>query len=407
LIDELSDFDSPTAFAAGVNSVTASLNNRKDLLASLGVLNKVGFKQDGVSVADGTLWVGGRPLAEIDEALHEHGLGDLTLIPTAAFRRKLGRTYSDLSETGVELINPAPVPRLLGDKALQYFELYDSRLAVPPFQPLDHYLGDGRAEARRQIRRDFLADAPLVLKARSATQGRGIWFYPGGVEAFVADWRQGSAPSSFTDAPREFLLQYAVPHDFDRRVIAAGPTPVSGEDRYGSPETDKSNLNLVDLDADSPRGVAAELLELGAVDALDLSDPDPAVERAVADLYDAVRDLATVPESELHTWIGWDFLVVDPEDERLRALPPELLAELLDERYRTREGNYLVFGEGNLSPGSKERYVNWVAHGREGLTYDSAANLCAYGQSIACGESFDPGVPTALDPEELTARYEP
>jgi hypothetical protein len=178
LLDQLSHFDAPTGFAAGVNSTTASLNNRKELLLDLGALNKIGFKQDGLTITEtGTLRIGGLSITQINAELRERGLGELTLIPTAAFRRKMGAAYPRLSTTDLKLINPAPVPRLLGDKALQYWELYDTPLSVPPWQPLDYYLSSGPETAAEALRADFIRDAPLVLKARNATQGQGIWFY--------------------------------------------------------------------------------------------------------------------------------------------------------------------------------------------------------------------------------------
>lgn len=406
LIDHLSHFDAATGFTAGVNSTSAALNNRKEFLVTLGVLNKVGLKQDGLRVTDGgELLIDDMTLADINAALRHEGLGELTVIPTSTFRQKLGAEYPKLSATNLNLINPAPIPRLLGDKALQYWKLYETPITVPPWQPLDHYVNAGPAVASESLKEDFIRNAPLVLKARNATQGQGIWFYPGGIADFVDDWLTGRAPDAFLTNPDQFLLQYAVPHQYDKRVLAAGSTPVAGENRYGSPATDKSNLNLIDTDAASLRGAAIELLEMGAVESLRMDRLDPAVERAVADLHESLIGLADGARQEMHTWIGWDFLVVDPDDERLDTVPEDVVAGLLKDRYRTAQGRYLVFGEGNLSPGSKERYVNAVAHGRDGLQWDSAANLLRYGMSISRNEPFEPGIPDVLDRETLATRY--
>lgn len=406
LISQLSEFNGPCGFAAGVNSTTASLNNRKEFLVDLGVLNKVGLKQDGIRITEGGgLRIGGLRLADINATLREHGCGELTVIPTSTFRRKLGSEYPDLSDTDLKLINPAPIPRLLSDKALQYWELYETPITVPPWQPLDHYVETDMRTATESLKTDFIPDAPLVLKARNATQGQGIWFYPGGISDFTDDWLTETAPEAFLDGPERFLLQYAIPHEYDKRVLSAGPTPVAGEDRYGSPETDKSNLNLIDTDASSLRDAAIELLEIGAVEPLDPDQLDPAVEQAVTDLYDFLVDCADVSAAETYTWIGWDLLVVDPDDDRLDAVPDAVVEGLLDDRYRTEHGCYLVFGEGNLSPGSKERYVNAVAHGRGGLQWDSAANLLGYGLSISRNEPFEPGIPGAIDRESLATHY--
>jgi hypothetical protein len=406
LIDQLSHFDSTTGFAAGVNSTTATLNNRKEFLVNLGALNKVGLKQDGFSITGtGDLLIGDLSLTDVNATLREQGLGELTLIPTAAFRRNMGADYSKLSSTDLRLINPAPIPRLLGDKALQYWELYEGPITVPPWQPLDHYLGTDPETATESLKTEFIRDAPLVLKARNGTQGRGVWFYPDGIDAFIDDWLATTAPEAVLNTPDQFLLQYAVPHEYDKRVLAAGGTPVAGEDRYGTPDTDKSNLNLIDTGTGSLRETAIELLEMGAVEPLELDQLDPAVERAVTDLHDALTDLTDGVVNETHTWIGWDFLIVDPDDERLDAVPDDVVEGLFNDRYRTEQGCYLVFGEGNLSPGSKERYVNAVAHGRESLQWDSAANLLAYGISISRDEPFEPGIPDAVDRETLASNY--
>jgi hypothetical protein len=410
LIDELSYFDVPSGFAVGVNSVTASLNNRKDFLDSLGLLNKVGLEQDGLTFDDsGVLRIGGLSDAELNARLTDYGAGKLTLIPTSTFRRHMGSDYPKLSSTEIELINPAPIPRLMGDKALQYWEFYESDLVVPPWQPLDHYFqSTSRSQSKVAVdalERDFIDDAPLVLKARSSTHGEGIWFYPGGIADLTDDLRSGSAPPVVNEGPGEFLIQYAIPHESDLRVVAAGDTPVAGEYRYGSPETDKSNLNLVDTGASSLREAAVTLLDMGAVEPLGLTPVDTAVENAVTDLFAALETLTAESTSDLHTWIGWDFLVVDPDDERLDAVPDDVVDGLFRERYRTDRGQYLVFGEGNLSPGSKERYVNAIAHGREGLYRDSAANLLRYGLSITRRESYTPGVPGDVDTEKLAVQY--
>jgi hypothetical protein len=132
---------------------------------------------------------------------------------------------------------------------------------------------------------------------------------------------------------------------------------------------------------------------------------DPVVEQAITDLHEALSTLADMTAEEMHTWIGWDFLMVDPDDERLDAVPDAVVERLLDDRYRTEWGWYLVFGEGNLSPGSKERYVNAVVHGRDGFQWDSAANLLEYGLSISRNDRFEPGIPDRIDRETLASHY--
>lgn len=406
MIGGLADFDAPTGFVAGVNSVTATLNNRKEFLRDLEVLNTIGLKQDGFQVTEsGTVSIANKKLSAINATLRDRGRGDLTLIPTSTFRRKMGQDYIKLSASDLKLINPSPIPTLLGDKAQQYWEFYEEPIPVVPWQPIDHYIQRSSKVDTKLLKSEFISATPVVVKRRSSTQGKGVWFYPGGITDFIDDWETESAPADFLTSPGAYLLQYAIPHEYDKRVIAAGKTPVSGENRYGSPETDKSNLNIIDTGASSLREAAAKLLEMGAVEPLNMDDLDPAVERAVEDLYASLTNLVDEPATTLYTWIGWDFLVVNPQDERVTQLPAAIRDHIFDARYRTEEGCYLVFGEGNLSPGSKERFVNAIAHGRQGLQWDSAANLLKYGESISRDRTFEPGVPEMLDIRTLAGRY--
>ncbi|MFB6113973.1 MAG: hypothetical protein ABEJ58_07720 [Halodesulfurarchaeum sp.] len=406
MLDNLTAFDSPTAFAVATNSTTATLNSRKEFLDSLGVLNKIGLKQDGISIGPQGPIIGGMPISRINDTLADAGLGELTLSPTSTFRRKLGSEYARLGEAGVNLINPAPIPSFLGDKAIQFWELDAEPIPVPPWQPLDYYVGPDGSLDLRSLEADFIPDAPLVLKGRNSTQGREIWFYPGGIEDVTSDWTAGRGPSVFRERPGNFLLQYAIPHRYDARIITAGDTPVSGEDRYGSPDTDKCNLSVVETGASSALKTARTLLSMGAVDPIDMDELDPAIETAVEDLHATLEDRVADSNGPLHTWIGWDFLVIDPEDPRLSVVPEDVLEGLFHERYRTERNTYLVFGEGNQSPGSKERYVNAVSFGREGLRWDSAANLLTYGECISRGEPFEPGIPELIDPDALKEQYE-
>lgn len=395
-------FDARTGVVVGLDETGTLNNRRKEFLLDHGVVGEIRLGRDDVTVTEaGELRIAGRGLDDINAALRRRGACDLTLIPSESFWQRMGEDYARLSETGINLINPAPVPELLGDKALQYWEFRDDPVPIPPWQPLDHYVDSPSASPEA----DFVSDAPLVLKERTGTEAKGIWFYPGGVADFVDDWEAGTAPDAVLRAPERHVLQYAVPHRYDKRVIAAGDTPVSGEDRYGSPDTDKSNLNLVETGTESPVEAARELLRMEAVDSLDVCRLDPAVERAVGDLYDALS-ARTDAVDELHTWIGWDFLVVDPDSDRVRAVPDDVLDGLFRDRYRTESGDYLVFGEGNLAPGSKERYVNAIAHGRDGLKWDSAANLVEYGTAIGSDEPFEPGVPDAIGVDALADRYD-
>ena len=88
--------------------------------------------------------------------LRERGAGKATLIPISTFCQKMGAEYPKLSATDLKLINPAPVPRLLGDKALQYWELYETPLTVPPWQPFDRYVSADPETAADTVYFDYI-----------------------------------------------------------------------------------------------------------------------------------------------------------------------------------------------------------------------------------------------------------
>lgn len=114
VFEQLARLDAPTGFAVGAHSATATLNNRTECLTALGVLNRVGPKQEGITVADdGTVSIDGTDLAALNAQLHARNAGNLTLLLTAAFCRALGVAYSALSNSSLTLVNPAPVPGLL------------------------------------------------------------------------------------------------------------------------------------------------------------------------------------------------------------------------------------------------------------------------------------------------------
>jgi hypothetical protein len=70
VVDQLSHFEAPTGFAIAANSATASLNDRKELLDDLDLLNRVGRKQDDITLTDDyDLFIGGMRLTEINATL--------------------------------------------------------------------------------------------------------------------------------------------------------------------------------------------------------------------------------------------------------------------------------------------------------------------------------------------------
>lgn len=325
--------------------------------------------------------------------LEEEGLGELTFLPTAAFRRNIsGEDFEALSET-VQMVNPAPIPSFLGDKAEQNWAFWDDPGTVPGYQPVDFYAQkyDDLEKAIEEVQEDIIDDVPLVMKPRSSSGGNDIFFYPGGVDEMVEDWREDGIPQGY-------LAQYALPHEFDLRTIAAKDTPVNGMKRYGDPDTDRANLSL--LDSKSTKGKAKIALEQGAAEGVDMDELDPAVQNMVEDHLEAFAEEYDQDLDELNTWIGWDFLAIDPYDRDLRDYPDEIIQPLFQEEYEMEDGNYLIFCEGNLSPGSIIDYVN------QDPEQDTAANLWGYADSVSRGEEFERGVPDEMDVQTLQDRYQ-
>ncbi|MFB6175475.1 MAG: hypothetical protein ABEJ87_05925 [Candidatus Nanohalobium sp.] len=336
--------------------------------------------------------MGDEKVDSINEELAGEGLGELTFLPTAAFRRNMSsQDFETLSEN-VQMVNPAPIPSFLGDKAEQNWTFWDGPGTVPGYQPLDFYAQtySDMEKAIEEVQDDIIDDVPLVIKPRSSSCGNGIYFYPGGVDEMVEDWREEGIPQGY-------LAQYAIPHEFDLRTIAAKDTPVNGMRRYGNPDTDRANLSL--LDSKSTEGKAKKALEQGAAEGVDIDELDPAVQNMVEDHVEAFAEEYEKDLDELETWVGWDFLAVDPYDRDLQEYPDEIVEPLLHEDYQTEDGNYLIFCEGNLSPGSIIDYINQEPE------QDTAANLWNYVDSVSRGEEFERGVPDVMDIETLQDRY--
>ena len=386
------DFDAPTAWASAQNSASAKPNKRNTFLRDNGLLNRIGLEQDDFEISEDEATIAGMPVEEIDKELEEEGLGRLTFRPTSPFRSNLtDEEFENLSDN-VLMLNPAPVPKFLGDKAEQNWAFWDDPGTVPGYQPTDHYLQsyDDIEKAIEVVQEDIIDDVPLVMKPRSASGGDSIYFYPGGVDEMVEDWREEGIP-------RDYIAQYAIPHEYDMRTIAGGDEPVSGMVRYGCPDTDRANLSL--LDSSGTEGKAKIALQQGAAEPVDMDELDPAVENMIEDHLEAFAEEYSIDEDELNTWIGWDFLAVNPQDRDLRDYPDEVIEPLLNEEYETEDGNFLIYCEGNLSPGSIIDFIN------QDPEQDTAANLWGYADSVSRGEEFERGVPDEMDVQTLQDRY--
>jgi len=386
------DFDAPTAWASAQNSASAKTNHRKTFLRDNGLLNRIGLKQEDIDVSE-EVKLGGEDLSDMNAELDSEGLGELTFLPTAAFRRNISSEDFEALSESVQMINPAPIPSFLGDKAEQNWAFWDDPGTVPGYQPVDHYLQkyDDVEKVIEEVQEDIIGDVPLVMKPRSSSGGSDIYFYPDGVDGMVEDWREDGIPQGY-------LAQYAIPHEFDLRTIAAKDTPVNGMKRYGDPDTDRANLSL--LDSTSTEGKAKLALEQGAAEGIDMNDLDPAIQNMIEDHIEAFTDEYGKEYEELNTWIGWDFLAINPYDRKLNDYPDEIIEPLLQEDYETENGNYLIFCEGNLSPGSIIDYINQEPE------QDTSANLWSYADAVSRGEEFERGVPEEIGLETLQDRYQ-
>ncbi len=362
--------EAPTSFTAGANSSTAKLNNRTTRLQDHNLVNTVGRIQDNLTYADNHFFVNNEEVKDINRKLEKQGLGELTIRPTAALLRNFGGLDEDVE--GLNVINSPEIQHFASDKAYQRKSMWNDPGVSIPYQPTDEFFGPNGEPLLDDLAEEFegMEHLGVVEQPRADSAGDGIKFYDTFSEA-IEEYQENGLP-------QKSMISLQLPLQYDQRVIAAGDTPVTSMKRYPN---DEGVCSLSKIDGEDYKEKAIKGKEKGYVEPVDIEELDPAVENILEDHVEALER----ETDEDNFWIGWDFFAIDPY--QMDEFPEYIRDHLMDEDYRTEEGNYLVLGEPNASPGSGVDIVN-----QEYEEQDSAANLLRYGDAVSRGESFDRGL---------------
>lgn len=361
----------PTAFTIGAKNEFSSLNNRTERLRDHNLANVLGKKQHKLRYADNELFIDQESVKDINRTLEKNDLGELTIRPTASLLKVFHGLGEDID--GLHVINPPEVQYFASDKAHQRKQFWEDPGAVIPYQPTDEYLNQEDEADLETLAEDFegLEHLGVVEQPRADSQGDGIEFYDSFEDA-LEEYRKNGLP-------KESMISLQLPVVYDQRVIAAGYEPVTSMKRFSGEDKEVCSLSKVKGSTYKEKAINAK--EQGYVEPVDIEDVDPAVENILEDHVERMKE----ETDEENMWIGWDFFAVDPY--QMQEFPDFIKDSMLHEEYRTEEGNYLVLGEPNASPGSGIDIVN-----QEYEEQDSAANILRYGESVSRGQSFDRGL---------------
>lgn len=384
-----SDFDVDTGLAVGGKKKRDTGNNRKRFILDSGWANFLGIGKDSLELLDSSeVSISGINLKDINTQLQREGNGDLTVITTAAFNNRLedledrdeveeGGYTEYLLDSGLKIVNPEPLPTVAKEKPMQY-SIFEDLDATLPFVSMTDYVG-----REQELWEDLqqYTDTTLVMKPGDSHGGKNVAFYrPKDLYQDILD--QG--------VPEGWVAQVAVPAKGDARIIAAGDEIATGMVRKG----EKDIHNLDQIGAESFGEKARKARRDGYAEPIDVETIDTAYGNILEDYFERVKEETDI-DGNAELWAGWDFLVVDPEDSRLSKYPEQMKDEMFDEDYRLESGEYLVYGEINISPGSIVDYVNC-----DRPWQNSAANLVEAGESLSRGENYSRLDETRLDGEK-------
>lgn len=362
--------EAPTSFAIGANSSSASLNNRSERLRDHKLANVIGRHQNNLQYVDNRLFINRENVKDINRKLEKSNLGELTIRPTASLLRNFHGLGEDIE--GLNVVNPPEIQHFASDKAYQRKSLWNDPGAVIPYQPTDEFFDHEGRPLFDELGNEFegLEHLGVVEQPRADSQGNGINFYDSFEDA-LEEYRNNGMP-------QESILSLQLPLEYDQRVIAAGNEPITSMKRY--PNGD-GICSLSKVEGKDYKQKAVNAKKEGYVDPVDVESLDPAVENILEDHVEALER----ETGEENFWIGWDFFAVNPYE--MGDFPDYIKDKILHEEYRTEEGNYLVLGEPNSSPGSGIDIVN-----QEYEEQDSAANILRYGDSISRDHGFERGI---------------
>jgi len=336
--------------------------------------------------------INGYSIPEINDQLHHEGNGDLTLISTAPFGNVItdkekedgvprGTYFEQMMDEGAKIINPISVMDS-NNKQVHYNILQEAETGFLPWADIDAYMELDKKEEGAGVMKLYEnfneMNVPLVVKPKDDCGGNGISFTTS--EQLVEEsYNAGGIDPLFRsrglDPKKGWMVQAAVPSHFDARVIAGEDVPVNSVLRKG-----ENFIHNMDGGGEA-KPVKREYI-------------DPGVQNALEDFHEILEE-----GLELHdnagTYLGWDFLAVEPEHEMLDGYPEFrdfLYNEVLDEDYKFQLSGYGVENdfyalpnELNVSPGSKsDNKTSMYPH------QNSSFGLVKYADDFSRGEEFKP-----------------
>jgi|GEM_PF-4596379 len=365
-------------------------NRRKGFLEENHFINHWGVRNSPYRFLDDEeMEIGGINLKDINTELEREGNGELTVINSGPGKSAVRKNESDngdepdshmdrMADAGLKIVNPNSLISLSGDKAKQN-RFFSELGMVPHWAQSDNYSFEGGIEALSEKLEPF-ENVPIISKPLGSSGGNGIQFRT--VDELISDLYLEEERRGIDGALEGYIFQAALPVESDVRVIAFGDTPVTAEARYGREDIDLHNLSK--MSGDYP---VMELVESGAADPMDVGELDQAYVNAVDDMYDLLVSEDFVDGENTEMFLGHDFLVVDPDSDDkgiLDVYPDDALDDILNDRYRTEDGSYLVFAETNASPGYKIDIVNY-----EMPWQHSALNLLKLADDFSRGSEYE------------------
>lgn len=355
----------------GSDDVSSPLNRRNAFLLNNKWANFLRAGKEDIDLSE-TLEINGFSLSDINSILEDEGNGDLTIINTKPFNKEItkigkehgmnqGEVWSHMMDEGLKAVNPPSVADVCHDKSATYSIFESSGVLAPNWFNLNHYTGEsGFEEMRSDVKRfrdtyNFSegseGDIPVVLKPYNGSGGHGIAMTTlnsfmnnaenrGGVSQLLEEEYNAGGSEGYS-----WLMQFAVPSEFDQRVISADGVIHTSSIRKGD-----------DLIHNMDNGGEAASVERSQIQ----EGARNIVKEGEKALLEYVQ-----PHENSATFLGWDVLGFDPYSEILDDFE-EYRSYLLE--YFVGEDNFLmdvdgteiygVPGEINDSPGYKIDGVN-------------------------------------------------
>jgi len=372
------------------------LKGRKGFLVQNDFLNVLGTKEhkegDERNVFNvdesGEINIAGHSLESLNDEMERK----LTLFPTSSAVENLGGegTRAIAESDQLNVINPAPLYSIANHKGDQHYLFEKSSVPVPYFVHSSRYANDSPLSTKRageQLLDDFREanyEGPIVVKADNGGRGMDVNFFDSPEEYVNEIWEKEG------EVPENQVVQAKLNPKYDERIILGGDLVyITGEKRYGNPDSELCNLTQVgDSNAEEDEMWFGDkldiILEEGLAAPTDIQNLDDAKKDVIEEVYDTVQNYV---ESEF----GWsdnyrenfrgsiDLLIWDPDDQE--HLPDVMVDKMM--QHETEEGYGVTPIEWNNQSGSMVDVINMM-----NPEQDSAANLAKQMYAISEGNEF-------------------